>query len=178
MAGTRITIKPLFNMATVKNDLKTKLDVEMRVGLSHIGQLGRDFMRDYIGTNKKRPGGAVANLESLIDVEEFAITGGFGIGIGAVELLNSGAPYWYVLNYGKMFTGGEFIPGRGKWVTPGVFAPGEPRPDAGSFGDGRWSPLVGGRYSFRAKRPIEPMNYIEITNRRIRLLLNNFLGRF
>jgi len=77
-----------------------------------------------------------------------------GYGVGKISYLNRVVPYWRHQDAGSEAIGAN-------WQHPvpkGQFSPGEPKPDAGSFQNGRWIP--GGQYSFIPKNPIPAKNYI------------------
>lgn len=109
-------------------------------------------MRNTIRTEKKRPSTG-EKLEQTIDKEILSTTAGVDIGIGRISTLTKETPYWEVLN------NGGYIPNHGNFVPLGAFVPGEPKPSASNFRQGNWE-VGSGKYTFRAKRPIEGIDYI------------------
>jgi len=141
-------------------------------------QLGNDTaneMRNTISNNKKRPGGE-STLERAIDSQYIDIGEEFGFFVGLLDKLYQSAPYFFFINYGVSFKGMR-IPGRGKQVPTGQFSPGNPKPNQGSFGQGRWQ-TGQGNYSFRAKKGITPMHYIEKTAIWLDTHLNRIVEKF
>ena len=94
------------------------------------------------------------------------------IGIGNINLLPA---YYYVINYGKMITGQEFIPFRGKRI-PGSFEGG--RPMAGLRGGVEHFNIGDGSgFSMKPGRAVRPMHYIEATLARLNANLRALLLR-
>jgi hypothetical protein len=126
---------------------------------AEVRQLGietQEKFRQLIKASKKRPGGG--NLESKIQVEYFV--DGVSWGVGNIDLLDKEAPYWKALNWGSSHAVGKVVGG-------GIFEPGNPKPNAGSFRQGRFvkgaSDSEGKQYAFTVKRPIKAINFLERT---------------
>lgn len=171
----KIKVEPKFRMQTVTNRLIQKFWHLLPAELSVIGDSAHSHMREHIDAHITRPG-STGNLSSSITKDFTAGGGRLFVGIGNIDILNAQAPYWYVLNYGKMITGEPFIPGGGKWVPRGEFQPGTPEPNPSDFRGGRWVPGAGG-HTFQAKRPIEPINYIEATKMMVDAQLSNLIQK-
>lgn len=107
-------------------------------------------IQETIKANTKRPG----STGLLADSFHAEMTAS-GAGVGRISFLNKEVPYWRHINFGSLAIGANWQ----HRVPKGEFRPGDPAPNEGSFGDGRWSEP--GRYSFIPKSPIPPMNYIE-----------------
>ncbi len=116
-----------------------------------------NVMKGRIENTRKRRKGE-KSITDYLNVEKIGPqTAEVRLGIGNIQQLNKEVPYWYFINYGKMFTSGNSLPNYGKPVTPGSFD-GEP-PIKGASGQ-RWQ-AGKGEYTFKAKKPIEPKHYIE-----------------
>ena len=146
------------------------------------GQQLHSYIQSYVNSHRRRTGGT-GNLAKSINFEPMAGagTGMISWGIGNINNLNASAPYWYVVNYGKMISGAPYIPGHGNFI-PGRFRGGDGRPRTEMSGKGvegfAYEPNSGrGMYP---KKAIRPMNYIQATRakltRDIALLLVTFKG--
>lgn len=118
-----------------------------------LGDQTASKMKDVIKQNKVRPQvGEPTSLEENIDVEH-SKDGGWGV--GDIDRLNEKAEYWRAVNFGSSHMVGKLVP-------KGQFEPGDPEPNAGSSRQGRWKKGQG-KFMFRVKNPIPPINYIEKT---------------
>lgn len=121
---------------------------------------GVEYMRQYIISNTKRQ-----PSENLLakSIDYFKIDDN-SYGIGKISDLPE---YWYVINYGKMFDGGNFYPGGGKSPKEqrGNFNGEMPLPRfAGVPGGGGAKFSVSSPYfTMTANNYVNPMNYIEST---------------
>lgn len=116
-------------------------------------------MKNIIASKKKRSN--QTTLEDNLTMNIVSIPSYIEIGVGDIKLLNANAEYWQVLNSGMTRSGKRFLPYNGKYVPKGEFSDGDGKPKAGAEG-GTW--LKGqGNYTFKAKKFIEPTNYIDIT---------------
>jgi hypothetical protein len=132
-------------------------------------------MHEIIDTSRRRPDAGTHKLENAIDKKILNTTAGVEVGIGEISRLRVEAPYFEVLDVGG------YIPNHGNFVPLGAFAPGNPKPDAGSFRDGQW--VVGaGKYTFKAKRAIEGIDYIGSAirelDRKLRETIESLGGKF
>lgn len=95
-------------------------------------------------------------------------------GIGNISFLNSKAPYWRWINYGVAGTGRKVPP-----KTTGAFNPGDPAPNASTFGEGRFYHNAGGGsghiFQLNPNKPIDPHNYIQRTVAEVRTLIASAL---
>jgi len=107
-------------------------------------------IRETIQANVKRPG-STGLLADSFHAEMVAN----GAGVGRISFLNKEVPYWRHINFGSLAIGANWQ----HRVPKGEFRPGDPIPNEGSFGAGRWNSP--GAYSFIPKNPIPAMNYIE-----------------
>jgi len=141
--------------------IKRSSHFETQAVMMDLAEWALNSMRSIIANKKKRA--STTKLEDALTIES---VGGFGaayfeIGVGNIELLNTEAEYWQVLNSGFTRSGQRFLPYMGKSVPYGEFSDGGGRPVVGASG-GTW--LKGsGNYTFKAKKFIEPTNYIDIT---------------
>lgn len=126
---------------------------------------GTKYMRSVIRTQKHRAGSS-GNLEKSIKSHATIGSESVAIGIGLISLLDSKAPYWYLINYGGM------VSPEARRV-PGVFNNADP-PSAGLGGTGVGTEEF--TYKPQSERsgsdtfflmnvgsPIAPMNYIQKT---------------
>lgn len=107
-------------------------------------------IRETIHENITRPG-STGLLADSFHAEMTAR----GAGVGRISFLNKEVKYWRHQNFGSLAIGANWQ----HRVPKGNFAPGDPTPNEGSFGNGRWSSP--GKYSFIPKNPIPAKNYIE-----------------
>lgn len=143
-----------------------------------LGSKVQAYMQNYINKNRKRQGGT-GNLANSINLHTEASAGLGRIfwGVGDISLLNSKAPEWYVVNYGKTTGGIRYIPNYGGFI-PGRFRGGDGRPDASQAGKGieafDYQPYIA--WGMFPKHPIRPIHYIQASraklNRDLRRLLN------
>ena len=148
-------------------DIVRKISTDKKIRertFSNLGDRTAYKMRAIISRRKRRPqASAEAKLEKVIDTEHFKLPDGIGWGVGNINILNQLAPYWKFVDTGISIRGMR-IPGRGKMVTPGAFAPGTQEPSKKAIGQGRWHG-IGYGWSFKAKRGIRrPLNYTALTN--------------
>lgn len=108
------------------------------------------YMQNYLMTHAKHPSG---KLLSNLDIVIKETASGYIFGIGDIPKLNTNAPYWYVLNYGKTTSGAAFIPP--KFI--GSFE--GDRPVAGKQGE---QAVTGGNFFIQPTK-FTPVNYIEAT---------------
>lgn len=152
----------------------TKMVKGLEDDVRNLGDETANEMKNIISQNKKRPGGQ-SKLENAIDSTYIYAGDQFGFFVGLLDKLYIAAPWFYFINFGVSYKGMK-IPGRGKAVPLGKFAPGKGKPNAGSFGEGRWTPGKG-KYSFRAKKGITPLHYIEKTAIWMDVNLNRLLAK-
>ena len=129
------------------------LYAQAQEGIRVLGHHTADKMRQVIDSERKRPDKGTHKLENSITAETLTTTGGVEIGIGRISKMTEEAPYWEVLDRGG------YVPNYGNLVPLGAFIPGEPIPNPKNFRQGNWE--VGeGKYTFRATRPIEGIDYV------------------
>jgi len=130
-------------------------------------------MRNTIVENKKRPDLGTHKLENAIDWEEVLNNPGkeLIIGIGNVDKLKTEAPYFEVLD------SGGFIPNNGNFVPLGSFAPGVAEPNPANFREGQWQ-VGGGKFTFKAKKAIEGIDYIDSALRKLETELDDIIIKF
>ena len=153
----RITLKiaPRFRTKEFTDEIIRKQWMTFQRGALNVGARVFRYMRLYINQYRKRKG--TGNLAKSVTFEKEVGMARFWFGIGDINVLNANAPYWYVLNYGKKFTGGAFIPGGGKWRP--VRFNGTPA-KGGTMGNQRataFVPIGGGN----VPRVIRPLRYID-----------------
>lgn len=152
----RIVVKDVGNsFKEIYEDL-TKIDKDLTSQMMEVGDQAAIKMRSIIADGKVRPQtGEPTKLENNIDVEYQKN----GWGVGDIEKLKAKAPHWAAINWGSSHM-------KEKWLPPGIFGPGNPKPNSADSRTGRWIP--GGStgttsYSGKVKNPIPAKNYIEKT---------------
>jgi hypothetical protein len=127
---------------------------EAQEGIRILGHQTADKMIEGVQQGKKRPDKGTHFLEDAITAETINTTAGIEVGVGKIEKLKAEAPYYEVIDKGG------FTPNRGNLVPVGAFAPGNPKPNAGSFREGNWQ-VGAGKFTFRPKKAIEGIHYID-----------------
>jgi len=156
-----IKITPKFN---VKEIMDTTIRKDWFIFQAEAYELGNQllpYIQTYINAHRKRTGNT-GNLADSMTFEGQTGAGFISWGIGNIDLLNSRAPYWYVINYGRKVTGEAFIPP----ATTGYFGQGN-KPDSQQAGAGteRWH-YAGGRgagFFMKPTHVVRAMNYIQAT---------------
>ncbi len=171
----RIKITPRFSANQIIEQDLNKSWAELEVHFFQAGHSLLKYMRHYINSNRKRSGGT-GNLAKAIDIKIFSTTGQISWGIGHIPTLQSRAPYWYVLNYGKTISGKRFVPGMGKAV-PGYFGGGN-RPDSSKKGAGTEHFSYARNTFLIYPGAIRPINYIESSEHMLKVHINTILARF
>lgn len=170
----KLKITPRFSTREIMDDTIRKHWTNFQYRAVIVGAKLTHYMRHYITSNRKRAGGT-GNLARAIKFEKTIGAGVFSWGIGNINLLNSQAKYWYVVNYGKKVSGELFVPG-GRKYRPIGFTDG--RADSSKRGQGTakaisFKKIAGGGDPIPSV--IRPINYIQATrhqlNKEIRLLL-------
>ena len=150
---------PYFNAMDVYNKGFGYKFLAAQTSFLELGHSMRQYMVDYINKNRIRhPKTWGTSITESLQLEVLRSFGGVEWGIGNMDVLNANSKYWYVLNYGKMTSGEEFIPGGGKTVG-GHFEGSAPAAGAGgqSFTPSK------GPYYINATKPITPIPYIAAT---------------
>ena len=136
-----------------------------------LGQKTQIYMQNYIKNNAKRRGGS-GKLAKSIDLVAQTGAGFVSWGVGTIANL---PPYYYVINYGRMISGEEFIPGGGNFI-PGSFEGG--KAEAGLAGGAeKLNYGDGSGFGMKAKKPVRPMNFISATRARLNANLRALLVR-
>ena len=173
---SRVTITPKFNSKRIIDQVLRTRWFTFQARAFDLGKYLHAYIQNYINARRKRRG-STGNLANSID---FHVQAGAGMGrifwgIGYIPSLQKSAPYWYVVNYGKMVNNVPFVPNKGNFV-PGSFEGTSPNP-ALQEGVQKFNFDDGTGYGMRPKNPIRPMNYISATkvimNRQFRTLLLN-----
>ena len=145
----RVSLHKLGKPDTFLTNFTKKVWFEFQSELADTGKDTHNFMKEFIKSHKKRPGGE-GKLEKSIDYEFWSRGYTAGFGIGTVSKLKK---YWKAINFGSAHIIGQKVP-------VGGFAPGEAKPNQSSFRSGRWIP-GGGEFFFTAKKPIPAINFAE-----------------
>lgn len=169
---SRVTITPKLDVVQWSRKNLQRDWFEFQAKVYNLASITHNYIRNYISTHAKRKP-ITGNLVNAIDLKIFSGPASIGFGIGNMEILQSKAPYWYVVNFGKKVTGEQFSPGGGQW-RPVRF--GNSPADPQLRGKGRqkatvFAPIGNGQIpSF-----IRPMNYIQATvfqfNRALRAIM-------
>lgn len=169
----RLHITPKFNVREIISNTIEKDWINFQAGAFDMGKRLHSYMQSYINSHRKRRGGTGKLAKSInFEVQAGAGLGTIFWGIGKIDLL---APYYYVINYGKMITGGEFIPFKGKKV-PGSFE--GRRPMSGlKGGTEKFNIADGSGFAMTPKSAVRPMHYIEATKARLNANLKALLLR-
>lgn len=134
--------------------------------LNRLSKATEKEIQEKISELSKRPGSTGRLAGSFFAEKISAIE----YGVGKVSFLNEKAPYWRHVNYGSLVIGAKW-----QHMLPfGEFQPGDPIPNPGSFGQGRWNTKEGS-FTFIPKNPIPPMNYIEKTLQSILTNVENII---
>ncbi len=179
----QLKITPKFNVKEIINDTIKKDWFIFQAEAYEMGNTLLLYMQSYINSNRKRSGNT-GNLAKSMTFEGTTGAGFISWGIGNISLLQTRAPYWYVINYGKKITGEDFIPP----ANVGYFGQGE-KPDskfAGSKQKGlpRWHRGGGKGTGFFMKptHVVRAMNYISATRLQLdinfKMLLNKLKRGF
>jgi len=137
--------------------------------LEFIAEETKSYMQQYIISNTHRQP-ATGNLaNSIVNQSTVPNTSLYVIYIGLISEL---PVYWYVINYGKKFTGEDFVPGGGKPVR-GDFNGEPPRP--GTTENVRMT--YPGKHLVQAEKAVTGMRYIQETYAWLQLNLATLLGR-
>lgn len=138
-------------LASFQREINTLQDLIINE-IPLMAEQAAEHMKTVIKAKKKRKGEGKDNLERNILVQVLSRTNDFvDVGIGNIALLDRFAPYWYMMNYGRIVTSND----KPKHFVPGFF-------DAGIY---KYSP--GNREGFMmpsglaAGVVIQPMGYIE-----------------
>ena len=163
------TGRPLHEFTT---NLTKWIWFELHNDLNNLGDDVHKYMKNYIETHKKRPGGN-SNLEKSINLDRWSKGYTVGFGIGNINELNQIAKYWHWINYGIAQTGRKIPP-----ANVGYFGNNFRAPEAGGYGEAWHHTGKGsGFYFMNPKKAIDPMNYIENTNFYLRNQLSKILRR-
>ncbi len=168
-----VKITPKFSPEEIRKTTIEKDWFRFQYEAFNLGAVLLRYMQSYINANRKRSGGS-GRLAKSINLHKQTGAGMIAWGIGHIPTLQNKVPYWYVLNYGKMFRGGLFIPGKGKGMM-GSFEGN--RPDVSMKGKGTQRWINDGQYYMKPKTPIRPINYIESTLHRLYTGLNKIFRK-
>jgi len=175
----QMKITPRFSVREIIDSTIGKDWFRFQAEAMALGQSLHAYMQSFINSNRKRQGGS-GNLAKSINFDKKAGAGLGRIwwGIGHIPTLQSRAPYWYVVNYGKTVSGRPYIPNYGNFV-PGRFSGGDGRPQASMRGKGvesfRYAPDSG--MGMNPRSPIRPMNFIQSTRHKLNIDLRAILDR-
>lgn len=171
----KLKITPRFSTKEIMDDTIRKHWTNFQYRAIVMGGKLAHYMKHYITANRKRAGGT-GNLSKAIKFEKTVGAGVFSWGIGDINLLNNQAKYWYVVNYGKKISGGEFIPG-GRKYRPIEFTDG--RADSSKRSQGTARAISFKRITGNESIPsvIRPMNYIQATRHQLDKEIRQLLAK-
>ena len=175
--GMKIT--PRFSAREIIDSTIKRDWFQFQAEAMNMGQSIHAYMQSYINSNRKRRGGS-GNLAHSINFDKKAGAGLGRIwwGIGHIPTLQTRAPYWYVVNYGKTVGGRPYVPNYGNFV-PGRFSGGDGRPQSSMRGKGveSFTYASDSGMGMFPQSPIRPINYIQATRHKLdidlRVILNN-----
>ena len=172
----RIRITPKFNVQKIINKAINKKWFIFQEQVFSLGHEILAYMQNYINANTKRSGSTGNLAKSMtLEVSAGAGTGKVFWGIGNMEILNTEAKYWYVVNFGKMITGQPYVPYHGKRV-PGSFNGNVPDSSLTGNGSEQFNKGDGSGFSMSAKTPIRPMSYIQASRHQLDVKLRMVLA--
>lgn len=151
----KVVITPKFNAKKITDETIKRMWFEFQAEAIDIGRRLHREVRMYINQNRHRTGGTGTLARSITFDKEIGL-GQISWGIGNMDTMNQYAPYWYVINFGKMITGGEFIPGGGKF-RPIKFDGSPADPSLRGRGTQRATHIISGDNV----SPVRPINYIQ-----------------
>jgi hypothetical protein len=163
--GFTIKITPKFDTNTIYRKTIGQFWMKVQNEVTPMGKAIHHYMLSYINNNCKRAG-STGNLEKAINYDIIHGAGIVGFGIGNMDILNSQASYWFVINYGKKITGEMFIPGGGKY-RPVEFVDGKADPSLRGVGHSKATKFVKIDGEGRTPSIVRPMGYIEATRRKL-----------
>jgi len=171
----RAKITPHFNARNIFNETIKKDWFLFQNEVFELGMSLTNYIQNFINARRKRRGGS-GNLASSITFESFASAPAtIGWGIGNINVLNTKAKYWYVVNYGTMVGGRAYIPNKGGFV-PGSFE-GSPPDPALKGGVQKFNYSDGSNFGMFPKSPIRPLNYIQAGRRRMDVRIRTIIAR-
>ena len=130
----------------------------LQESLYKLGKATARYMRVYIKAKAHRKP-TTGRLEKAIRFKSINTEGKIHWGVGNTANIQKNTPYWYVVNFGKMITGEDYVPYHGKTIR-GSFNGG--RPDSGKSKE----PFKrDGKYLMTPNKAIRPMGYIEATRK-------------
>lgn len=161
-----VKVTPKFNTKTYLRKTIGKDWMRFQHHALKMGHTLHGYVQGYINSHRKR-GGGTGNLANSVNFEiSSSSPTRVSWGVGNINLLQTKAPYWYVINYGKMVTGEAFRPGNGKAVA-GFFGAGNPPLGAlKGRGTESFTPASKGGYAF-FPGVIRPMHYIQASMTRL-----------
>lgn len=153
-----------------------RINFAQKASIRELGNRTASSMRQTIRDKKVRPqAGEPTELENNITVEHFETPDEIGWGVGDIDRLNTNAKYWRAVNYGSNHLVGKFLP-------PGIFSPGNAKPNRKYSGEGRWkkgeTDSDGRTWTAEITKPIPAMNYIETTVTFVRGQINAIANIF
>ena len=139
--------------------------------VADLGPAVLDYMRRTIADRTRRTP-ASGNLARAMDYKLIDTEGKIHWGVGNIANLMSKAPYFYVVDTGKMITGQEYIPFHGNDVG-GSFNGGRP-----SAGHGKARFEFDGKYQMTPQKAIRPMGYIDASRRYLKRELMRVMKKY
>lgn len=160
----KMKVTPRFNVREIIDSTIRKDWFSFQSRAVILGQSLQIYMQNYINSRRKRRG-TTGNLAKSVTFDVIStFPARVEWGVGNISVLNTQAPYWYVVNYGKMVGGQPFVPNRGRFV-PGSFEGNAPHP-AMKTGVQKFNYNDGSKMGMSPKSAIRPLNYIQASRAR------------
>lgn len=189
MFKTTLSVKGV-NFKDFQKNIERNIS-EVKSEIKNLGQEVMNQMKANVSSGIHRDG-STGKLANAIDITVEEDTQSISVGIGSLNKLNSQAPYWFVVNYGVSFPKGssyadaisridslpKFIPGGGKYAPLGSFNGNAPDGRFAGTGVGRANWGYGtGNFTFVAKNPVHPINYIEKSSAWLSVMWGDFWSK-
>lgn len=144
----------IIKQGDISFDIKRKIQ-ELKNIVRELGEETAKYMGNTISSNVKRTPNEGVTERAIVGASHVIDENSYGV--GEIALLQQTAPWWYVIDTGQMWSGGNYIPP----YTKGIFGQGSP-PNR-NINNERMTYTGSLGYFVYPKKPIRPMNYIALT---------------